>query len=311
MPEIDIAIPAHNCAAWLDNLIQSILEQEVDTWRIVVRDDASTDDTAARLTSWKLRLGDRMMILPPGPNLGMVGNYDAVLTATTAPWVMFADPDDIWKPHKMTVQIAAMQAAEAPRQDIPTVVCSNAEVVDEQLRPIAPSYWHWVRMNPALYTSVFHHLVVENPVLTSTMMVNRALLNASLPMSGAASCPDWWPALVASAFGRIICRPEVTVCYRRHSQNDSTVPITLNIRSILTRITSLHTITERVVKQYSVQASGFLRRYGHLLPAADKRTLEAAGSLYSIGPLARRWRVLRHGLWFGSPIKNVGLMLFM
>ena len=78
MAEIDIALPAHNCAAWLDDLMESILQQDVDYWHIVARDDASTDGTAARLAAWQSRLGERMTILPTGPNLGMIGNYDAV-----------------------------------------------------------------------------------------------------------------------------------------------------------------------------------------------------------------------------------------
>ncbi|MGB6384127.1 MAG: glycosyltransferase [Terriglobales bacterium] len=311
MSEIDIAIPAYNCAAWLDDLIESILQQGFDNWRIVARDDASTDDTASRLAAWQHRLGERMTILPTGPNLGMIGNYDAVLAATSARWVMFADPDDVWKPDKMTANVAAMRGAEAAAgRDIPIVVCSDAEVVDNQLHPVAASYWRWSRMNPRL-SNIFHRLLVDCPVLTSTMMINRALLNASLPMAGVAACPDWWHALVACALGRIVCLPQTTICYRRHSQNDSVVPTTVSLASVVTRIGSAHSRVEQLMRQYSCQASGFLGRYQHLISPSDKRTLEAAGELPSLGLLGRRWNVVRHGLWFGSFIKNVGLMVLL
>jgi hypothetical protein len=311
MPEIDIAILAHNSAAWLDALVESIIQQGVDNWRIVARDDASTDDTAACLAAWQQRLGERMMILPAGPNLGMNGNCDAVLAATTARWVMFADPDDVWKPGKMAADIAAMRAAEAVAGDnIPIVVCSDAEVVDAQLQPIAASYWKWSGTDPNL-CSVFHRLLVDSPVLGSTMMVNRALLKMSLPMSGAAACPDWWLALVACALGKIVCLRQTTVSYRRHPQNYTVVPMTAGLAGGVARLGSAHARVEWLVNQYSGQASGFLRRYGHLLPSADQRALEAAGKLPSSGPLARRWSVVRHGLWFGSRIKNAGLILLL
>ena len=311
MREIDIALPAYNCAVWLDDLMESILQQGVDNWHLVARDDASTDSTAARLAAWQRRLGERMTILPTGPNLGMIGNYDAVLAATSARWVMFADPDDVWKLDKMTAEVAAMRGAEAAAGcDLPIVVCSDAEVVDNQLRPIAASYWRWSRMNPRL-CSRFHRLLVDCPVLSSTMMVNRALLNASLPMGGAAACPDWWHALVASALGRIICLPQATIYYRRHSQNDSVVPTTVSLATAVTRIGSARGRVEQLVRQYSRQANGFLDRYQHLIIASDKRALEAAGELPLLGPLGRRWNVVRHGLWFGSLLKNVGLMLLL
>jgi hypothetical protein len=311
MPEIEIAVPAHNCAAWLNDLIESILQQDVDNWRIVARDDASTDDTAARLDTWQQRLGERMIILPAGPNLGMLGNYDAVLAATTARWVMFADPDDVWKPGKMTVDVAAMRSAEAVAgADIPIVVCSDAEVVDAQRHPIAASYWRWSRMKPSL-CSVFHRLLVDSPVLTSTMMVNRALLKVSLPMSGAAACPDWWHALVACALGRIVCLPQATISYRRHPNNDSVVPTTASLATGATRISSAQSRVQRLVRQYSAQARGFSDRFEGRVPTADLHALEAAEKLPSLGPLGRRCSVVRHGLWFGSPVKNAGLMLFL
>src|ERR1700719_4016830 len=107
MAEIEIAIPAYNCAAWLDDLIESILQQDVDNWRLVARDDASTDDTAARLATWKQRLGERMMIVEGSDrrNLGLVGNYNTVLSATTSPWVMLADADDVWRPGKLSLTL--------------------------------------------------------------------------------------------------------------------------------------------------------------------------------------------------------------
>src|SRR5450759_3625884 len=152
MAEIDIAIPAYNCAAWLDDLIESILQQDVDNWRIVARDDASTDGTAARLATWKQRLGERMMIVdgPDRRNLGPVGNYNAILSATTSHWIMLADSDDVWRPGKLALTLQAMRAAESAHGTAtPVLVFTDAEVVDEQLRPVHESYLRWSRANLA------------------------------------------------------------------------------------------------------------------------------------------------------------------
>src|SRR5450759_814083 len=174
MAEIDIAIPAYNCAAWLDDLIESILQQDVDNWRIVARDDASTDGTAARLATWKQRLGERMMIVdgPDRRNLGPVGNYNAILSATTSHWIMLADSDDVWRPGKLALTLQAMRAAESAHGTAtPVLVFTDAEVVDEQLRPVHESYLRWSRANLAA-ANVFHRLVVDSPAISSTMMVN-------------------------------------------------------------------------------------------------------------------------------------------
>src|SRR5512142_2542621 len=129
MPErvdIEIAIPTHNCAPWLDHLIQSVLAQNVaSSWRIVLRDDASTDPTPLRIEYWRTQLGPRLQLVENSgqQNLGMVGNYDAVLAATSARWVMFADPDDVWLPGKMDLSVRAMREAESKfGESVPLVV---------------------------------------------------------------------------------------------------------------------------------------------------------------------------------------------
>jgi glycosyltransferase involved in cell wall biosynthesis len=314
MAEIDIAIPAYNCAAWLDALIESILQQNFDNWRILARDDASTDGTAARLAYWKKRLGERMMILPPGPNLGAAGNCDAILSATTAQWVMFADSDDVWLPGKMSITLDAMRRTEAAHGSAtPTLVFTDAKVVDEDLQPVADSYWRWSRANLTA-ANVFRRLVVDSPALSSTIIVNRALVNLALPMKGAAY-QDWWSMLVAAAFGKVVMLDERTILYRRHSSNATSAPYSATLKGAVRRLFaapgSTHQKVDYLLHQFASQAGAFAQRFQHQLSAADLAALEAASRLPRAGGLEGRWSVVRHGLWFGSPVKNAGLMLFM
>jgi glycosyltransferase involved in cell wall biosynthesis len=317
MAEIDIAIPAYNCAAWLDDLIESILQQDVNNWRIVARDDASTDGTAARLAAWKQRLGERMMIVDGSErrNLGPVGNYNAILSATTSNWIMLADSDDVWRPGKVALTLQAMRAAEATHGTAtPVLVFTDAEVVDEQLQPVAESYWRWSRANLAA-ANVFHRLVVDCPAISSTMMVNRALIALALPMPGAVWSQDWWAMMVAAAFGQIVTLDERTILYRRHSANDSLEPYAATTKGMVHRLlaapSSARKKVRRLIDQIASQAGAFAERFHRELTASDLAALKAASRLPYVGGIQRRWSVVRHGLWFGSLPKNVGLMLLL
>ena len=309
---IDIALPTYNCAPWLNGLFESILEQNVTDWRILARDDASKDNTAAVLDDWQQRLGDRMVILSDSgqSNLGMVRNYNAVLSETSAPWVMLADPDDVWLPDKIQATLRAMLAAEGSASErTPVVVCSDAMVVDKDLKIVAPSYWQWSRHDPDLL-DVFHRLIIESPALTSTMMLNRALLDLALPMTGA-SCPDWWLALVAGAFGRIVRLPQSTILYRRHPANDSLDPLASTLPHATRRVFQARARLDRLINQLAPQAAVFLSRFRDRILPKDAAALGAAERLPSLGPLERRVAVLRHDLLFASPLKNAGLMLLL
>lgn len=313
---IDIALPAYNCSSWIDDLLESILGQDVKDWRIVTRDDASTDSTAMRLAAWKRRLGDRMQIIdgPRGQNLGFLGNYDTIVRATTSRWVMLADSDDVWRPNKIAITLGAMKAAEAAHGSaMATVVFTDAEVVDEQLHPIAQSYFGWSRANVAT-AQAFRRLLIDSPAISSTMMANRAVLDLALPLSGAV-CLDWWLMMVAAAFGHIVRLDERTVLYRRHSANDSLEPYAATasgaVRRLLSAPGSAREKVSHLIERIARQARAFAERFDSNLSESDLAALDAASRLPHAGSIERRWSVLRHGLWFGSFPKNVGLMLFL
>ena len=54
MPDIDIVVPTYNAALWLDEFFESVLAQEsLGDFRIIARDDASSDATPERLAAWQ------------------------------------------------------------------------------------------------------------------------------------------------------------------------------------------------------------------------------------------------------------------
>ena len=315
--QVDIAMPTYNCSAWLDSFVESLAAQDFTDWRLVARDDRSSDDTARRLAVWQARLGARMTILPDSGvcNLGLIGNYSAVLSATSAAWVMSADPDDVWLPGKITRTVAAMQQAEAALgASMPLAICTDAEVVDTVSRPVAPSFWRWSRMDPDRMNEL-SRAAMESVALGSTMMVNRALLDRALPIEKGAAYQDWWLALVAVAFGRVVALPEKTILYRRHEVNATADPFGESyfgaIRRTLRAPLAPRRRLEGLLAQAAAQARLFLSRYRTSLRNSEIGALEALGSLPSLGLAGRRLAVFRHGLWFASPLKNAGLLALM
>ena len=64
-----------------------------------------------------------------------------------------------------------------------------------------------------------------------------------------------------------------------------------------------------LLSQAAPQAAAFVARYHDRLAAADIAALGALGTLATRGVLGRRLALVRHGLWFASPLKNAGLLL--
>lgn len=152
---------------------------------------------------------------------------------------------------------------------------------------------------------------MESAALGSTMMVNRALLKAALPIPRGAPYQDWWLALAATAFGHLIPLSEQTILYRRHGNNTTANPYSSTLGSVLHRAAATPGTAQRrlrkVVAQSSAIAGAFVERYRNCLEGSELAALDCLAKLFSLGPVERRIALLRHGLWFSSRLKNLGL----
>ncbi len=316
-PEVEIVLPCHDAAAWIDSFINHLLTLELPPWRLVARDDGSADTSLSILRHWRDRLGESMLLVEAAgrENLGVTGNYSAVLTATTAKWVLTADPDDVWLPARVPITLGALREAERMSgSDTPIAVGTDAVVVDENLGFVAPSYWRWSHI-PFKTKASLRSLAMDSPALGSTMAINRALINAALPIPADAVYQDWWLSMVATAFGRLITRPEITILYRRHGQSVTKNPLATSLSEAVTSIIKSPVIARQrvdfLIRQAGRQAAAFLRTYENRLSAKDINALRTLTRLPSMNPIARRAAVVRHRLWFRSWMKNAGLLAFL
>lgn len=310
MTEVDIAISCYNAEPWLDDMFASIERQSGARWRIVAFDDGSRDRTGEILAAWQEKLGPRMVVAPnpERANLGVSMAYSTVLGATTAPFVLLADADDIWLPGHLASVVGALKDAELRLGSAhPVVACTDARVVDEHQAVLSESFWRWDGCDPRRVTRPTD-VAMENPVLSPTMGMNRALLQLALPIPRQAWCQDWWLAMVASGFGAIRVVDDVTTLYRRHGANYTGRPIG-SVRRALSSLGATRRRIRQLLDQRGPLARAFVERYGSRLSRRESRALIAIGQLSSSGPLRRRALMLRHRLSFASPLKTIGMFL--
>lgn len=221
-PLVDLLLATYNGARHLPAQLDSILGQTHQNFRLLVSDDGSRDETLAVLSRYEERFAGRLIVLPnPAPGRGTVCNFEnlmqACLSDGLADWAAFCDQDDVWLPRKVEAALAAMQSLEARvGREAPCVVHSDLVVVDEALNVIHPSFAGHQRLDPAHCSAT--SLLSINQVTGCAMMVNRALLQAALPLPASAIMHDWWCALLAGSGGRSFLS-EPLILYRQHGAN--------------------------------------------------------------------------------------------
>jgi glycosyltransferase involved in cell wall biosynthesis len=132
---ISVVLPVHNRADILKRAIQSILDQTLKDFELIVVDDGSTDDSAAVAKSF----GDeRIKAIELDENRGGNAARNAGVRAAQAPLIAFLDSDDTYLPEKLETVVAEFE--HRPELDL---------LVDSFVK-IQPSGARVTRRNPVI-----------------------------------------------------------------------------------------------------------------------------------------------------------------
>lgn len=215
----EVVMATHNGASFLREQMNSVLMQKGEPFCVLVGDDQSEDDTLDILTAYAFDHPSRVRILASSEvKGGAKGNFSRIVSQSTAPYIAFCDQDDVWHEDKLHSSLKEMQRLEALHPGKPVLVHSDLEVVDEQLNPIAASFFDYQRL-PRQQASLLDQLV-KNNVTGCTMLINRRALQIALPIPEDAIMHDWWIACrVLQSEGAIGFIDKPLVKYRQHNAN--------------------------------------------------------------------------------------------
>ena len=220
-PESFIVLATFNGADFLSAQLDSLLAQTETQWKLLIRDDASTDNTPEIIRDYAMK-DTRINVLgaPLGDLNSALTNFSVLLDAAYrqgAEYVFCCDQDDIWEPDKLKIMLSRLKQLEGNRK-APGLVHHDLVVVDATLQPIADSFVSMMQLRPSNERNP-QRLISRNEVTGCAMACNRALLELALPISKHAVMHDWWLALCAAYFGRLEFVPRPLVKYRQHGRN--------------------------------------------------------------------------------------------
>ena len=105
---VSVIVPCYNCENYIEEAINSILNQTFSDFEILVVDDLSTDNTAHILE--KLRKRDkRIKYFKLSKKGGATGARNKALREAKGKYIAFLDGDDLWEPQKLEKQIKFME----------------------------------------------------------------------------------------------------------------------------------------------------------------------------------------------------------
>src|SRR5262245_8452920 len=104
-PTISVVIPAYNLAPFIAECIESVLAQTRRDFEVIVVNDGSTDDTEARIMSYRDHI-----VYCSHPNSGVMRTRNAGIAAARGQYIAVVDGDDRWEPRYLEVLAGRLDA---------------------------------------------------------------------------------------------------------------------------------------------------------------------------------------------------------
>lgn len=303
-PMAEILMPTYNGARFVGEQIDSLLAQTDGRWHLTVSDDGSSDGTPDILDDYARRYPEKISRVVSGQRFGNArDHFYWLMRQCGADYIMTCDQDDVWQADKVHLTIEALRTAEKEvGPETPVLVFTDSAPVDVNLNPISPSLMTMQRQNPRL--TDYRNLLFQNIVTGGTMGLNRALKELATACDGLEKTimHDWWMALVAARFGKMVYVDRATTLYRQHGDNSVGARDVRTLSYFVYKVTHLVEFQKTVVDKKR-QAEVFTEAFSERLSEEEKRMLRDFSAPRS--PFVIKCRYLK---WIYTMPRKLGFM---
>ena len=314
-PLIGILMATYNGEKFISQQIQSILNQTYKNWKLIIHDDGSNDSTINIIKKFVKNNPYKIFFVEDRIKCGGAKENFAHLMQIAKEgfnfdYIMFSDQDDVWFPKKVEISLKKMQELETKwGKNIPLLVYTDLEVVNENLKRICSSFWKYQRLNPS--RNALNYLLIQNVITGCTTLINMKTLEISLPIPKQAIMHDWWIALVVSAFGKMDFISTPTVFYRQHNMQEIGAKkwniIEVGKKLIRLKVVELNTKILNTV----LQAETFLETYQHILDAQKRELLITYSKILTFSFLSKIYFILEYKFFKHGFLRNIGFLFFI
>lgn len=224
-PSISVAVCTCNGARFIEEQIDSICAQTLPVAELVVHDDASDDDTVARVYAAWARWHERqphqvpvLRIVVHQVRLGVAQNFAGALNDCTGEWLVMCDQDDRWHPERIALLVARLAA-----QPSTLLLHGNAHLIDGDGVPLGHTLFEALavsieELNAVRSGRAVGVFMARNLVTGAATIFHRSLWAMARPIP-AHWLHDEWIGMVAAVQSVIDLETRALLDYRQHGGN--------------------------------------------------------------------------------------------
>lgn len=212
---VGVVLAAFNGQAYIQDQINSILDQSRQPDQVVIVDDGSTDQTPQILEKLKSR-HPNIEVYRNKTNCGWIENFEKGIALCTTDCIALSDQDDIWRRDKLEICVNAIT-----RSDGGAGICyHNANLMYDDGTAL-PIDFSQANAKPFPLSSDEAKSFItdtQSPVPGFLMVFTRELKEIALPFPGKRFCAhDWWISALSFFLFDPVYIDEPLVSHRVHS----------------------------------------------------------------------------------------------
>lgn len=214
---ISIAMATYNGETFIQEQLDSLLNQTVHPDELVVCDDGSTDTTVEIIKKFAKIAPFEVYIFENEINLGYVDNFFKAASLCRGEWISFCDQDDVWLPNKLE---KVNKIISEERDNNLLLIAHSSEKVTEDLEIMGQRSPNFKRSeligkNEHYGLWVLHGFscVAHSKLISEFDWTKRP----SDFNSGKKQAHDVWVCMLVNALGNMYTIQEPLVYWRRHN----------------------------------------------------------------------------------------------
>lgn len=168
--KVSILLPFYNAAPWIEETIQSIQDQTLDSWELICINDFSDDSSEAIVLEMAKR--DERIQLFSNETKGIIPALQLALVKANGTYITRMDADDLMTPSRLNVMSGMLDKASSK-----VIVTGKVRYFSEgDLSPGFKKYEHWVNERIAKQDH-YLHLYRECVIASPNWMARKTELN--------------------------------------------------------------------------------------------------------------------------------------
>ena len=145
---VSIIMPNYNSEKFVEQSIQSVIDQSYGNWELIIVDDCSSDNSVNLIKKFS---DPRIKLIQNQENCGAALSRNNAIEVSNGRWIAFLDSDDLWERDKLQIQLSFMSEKNS------VFSCSAYQVIDENGNVVSN---YDVKKNEFFYKDILKHCSV-------------------------------------------------------------------------------------------------------------------------------------------------------